>query len=246
VTGSARRAWALAAAALAGTLWAASGRLEIAEDYVRTRMLRREKTVAQRLEQYGPAARARLEPDFARAGVAYPPASVELVVFKRERALEVYAAGADGRLKFVRRYAVLAASGGPGPKLREGDGQVPEGIYPITELNPNSLFHLSLRVGYPNDFDRAHARADGRERLGGDIMIHGNAVSIGCVAIGDEGAEDLFVLAAQTGAPHLRAVIAPHDLRAEPAPAGRGLPKWTPELYKTIKAALAALPPARG
>lgn len=245
MSGPARRLWALAAA-LAGTLWALSGRLEIARDYVRTRVMKREKTVAQRLEQYGEPVRARLAPDFARAGAAYPPASLELVVFKRERVLELYAAGPDRKLKYVRRYGVTAASGGPGPKLREGDGQVPEGIYPIESLNPNSLFHLSLRVGYPNDFDRARARADGRERLGGDIMIHGNEVSIGCVAIGDEGAEDLFVLAATTGVSRVRAVIAPSDLRVERAPSGRGIPAWAPELYKKIKAELASLPPSRG
>jgi hypothetical protein len=242
---SGRRGWVALAALLSGSVWALSGRLEIARDYVSTRIMHREKTVADRLRQYGAAVRARLAPDFARAGLAYPPASLEIVVFKREKVLELYAAGPDGRLKYLRRYDVLAASGGPGPKLREGDGQVPEGIYAVESLNPNSLFHLSLRVGYPNDFDRKHARADGRERLGGDIMIHGNAVSIGCVAIGDEGAEDLFVLAATTGVPRVRAVIAPTDLRSEKAPSGPGLPKWAPELYKKIRAELDALPPAK-
>lgn len=199
------------------------------------------KTVADRLEEYGEPVRKRLEPDFAKAGVPYPPSRVVLAVFKDEKVLHVYAAGPDGALKHVRRYAVLAASGVQGPKLREGDNQVPEGLYGIESLNPNSLFHLSLRVGYPNEFDRAHARADGRAKLGGDIMIHGNAVSIGCVAVGDEGAEDLFVLAARTGLEHVRVILSPVDFRRSTARTA-GLPSWTPELYRSVAAEVAKLP----
>lgn len=92
---------------------------------------------------------------------------------------------------------MLAASGGPGPKLREGDLQVPEGVYRLTAFNPNSSYHLSLRVDYPNAEDRAAedravARSDRRTSLGGDIFIHGKAVSIGCLAIGDPGIEELL------------------------------------------------------
>ena len=69
-------------------------------------------------------------------------------------------------------YPILAASGVLGPKLREGDKQVPEGIYGAEALNPNSKFHLSIRLNYPNTFDRRMAQSDGRTQLGGDIMIH--------------------------------------------------------------------------
>lgn len=74
----------------------------------------------------------------------------------------------------IKSYPILAASGSIGPKLRESDMQVPEGVYQIESLNPNSQFHLSLRVNYPNEFDREQARIDGRAQLGGDIMIHGS------------------------------------------------------------------------
>ena len=70
-------------------------------------------------------------------------------------------------------------------KLKEGDGQVPEGIYHIDSLNPNSMFHLSIRLDYPNSFDKQQGKIDGRKELGSDIMIHGNTCSSGCLAIGD-------------------------------------------------------------
>jgi hypothetical protein len=201
-------------------------------------------TVASRLAEHGATARARLAPFFRKAGVAYPPAALTLVGLKEERVLRVYAgARADG-LRHLVDYPVLAASGGAGPKLREGDGQVPEGLYRIELLNPNSAYHLSLRVNYPNAEDRRRGAADGRRRLGGDIMIHGNQVSIGCLAMGDQAAEDLFVLAADTGLPRIAVILAPHDLRRRPAPAGLpGLPAWAPSLYASIDAALRRLPP---
>lgn len=197
-------------------------------------------TVASRVAEYGPAARTRLAPAFARAGVAYPPRAVTLVGLKDEARLEVYAGSRHDAQAFVTSYPVLAASGGPGPKLREGDGQVPEGVYRIESLNPNSRFHLALRVSYPNADDCRRAAADGRRRLGSDIMIHGNAVSIGCLAMGDVAAEELFVLAADTGLAGIAVILAPHDLRRRPAPSGPALPPWAPELYSQIRLALPA------
>jgi hypothetical protein len=199
-------------------------------------------TVAERLVQYGPAARARMRPSFEAAGVPYPPSRVVLVGLKAERRVELYGADAGGVPRFVGRYPIRAASGALGPKLRQGDFQVPEGIYRIELLNPDSAYHLSLRLDYPNAFDRRMARADGRTRLGGDIMIHGNAVSIGCLAMGDAVAEELFVLAADTGTRNVQVVLAPHDLRIRPAPRDPTLPSWIDQLYTRIRAALDALP----
>jgi len=205
------------------------------------------KTTADRLEQYGSAARARLRPKFEGAKIAYPPARVIFVGLKEEKVLQVYAANTNQAAAFVASYPILAASGKPGPKLREGDQQVPEGIYPIEFLNPNSSFHLSLRLGYPNQFDLDHARQEGRENLGGDIMIHGGAVSVGCLAVGDEASEDLFVLAADTGTPNVSVILAPYDFRnaAAQMPPVKGLPDWTQALYQTIKSNLNELPLAK-
>lgn len=98
---------------------------------------------------------------------------------------------------------------------------VPEAVTPdaadVESLNPDSLYHLALRIDYPNADDRARAREDGRTQLGGDIMIHGSTGSVGCLAMGDEGAEDLFVLAGDVGFERLRVWIVPTDFRRNPA-----------------------------
>lgn len=204
------------------------------------------RSVAERLTQFGPAARARWKPYFDKAQGPYPPTGVKLVALKTERVLQVYAVDKSGRSHWIRSYPILAASGVPGPKLQEGDGQVPEGIYPVESLNPNSRFHLALRVGYPNTFDRSQAERDGRTKLGGDIMIHGSSVSVGCLAMGDEAAEDLFVLAADTGVSNVTVIIAPVDFRAgKTVPKEVNLPDWSSILYSQIKVQLAKLPPAQ-
>ena len=202
-------------------------------------------TVESRLAQYGPVARARWAPRFAAAGVGYPPTDVVLVGLKDESRLQVYAGDAPDAPRFIAEFPVLGASGRLGPKLREGDLQVPEGRYGIESLNPNSRFHLSLRVNYPNEFDRATGAADGRTRLGGDIMIHGGTASVGCLAMGDEVAEDLFVLAADVGVERVRVLLCPVDFRVRAMPqAGGPAPVWVAGLYDELRAALAALLPA--
>lgn len=200
------------------------------------------RTVADVVARYGPDARARLKPHFARARVAYPPKDIALLVFKRERRLALWARSDGGRWRFIRDYPVLAASGHAGPKLREGDSQVPEGLYRIEHLNPNSSYHLSMKVSYPNAFDRSMARNDGRTRLGGDIFIHGKDLSIGCVALGDPAIEELFTLVAETGSSRVKIVIAPNDLRAGGAIVHPEAPVWVGALYRTIAAALVEFP----
>lgn len=189
----------------------------------------------------GPAARRRLAPHFQRAGVAYPPAEIALLTFKQERRVALWARGSGG-WRFIRAYPIFAASGHAGPKLREGDYQVPEGVYRIEHLNPNSSYHLSMKVSYPNAFDRRMAARDGRTRLGGDIFMHGNAVSIGCVAVGDRAIEELFTLVAETGHARVRLILAPNDLRTGGAVMRDDAPRWVGDLYRTIAAALAPFP----
>jgi len=198
-----------------------------------------QRTVAERIQQYGSAVRVRLTPYFNKKELSYPPRRLVFAGFKQEKVLEIYAAGADGRFRFVRAYPILKLSGELGPKLREGDRQVPEGIYAIESLNPNSRFHLSLRLNYPNRFDREQARNEGRTNLGGDIMIHGSSVSVGCLAMGDEAAEDLFVLAADTGLTNIHAILSPVDFRAgKTVPESGQAPPWRASLYAAIKTSL--------
>jgi murein L,D-transpeptidase YafK len=191
------------------------------------------------VKHHGPDARARLRPHFERSGVTYPPSKVWLVALKEEKQLELWAGGKERR--HIRDYEIQAASGEAGPKRRQGDLQVPEGVYRILWLNPESSYHLSMKVDYPNDFDRARARLDGRTNLGGDIFIHGRAVSIGCLAMGDPAIEELFVLAADVGVKNLQVVIAPHDMRRRPASLGpKPDPSWLPELYAILQEKLRA------
>jgi hypothetical protein len=203
--------------------------------------IRGPRSVTDVVATYGPAARRRLAPHFEKAGVAYPPREIALLAFKQERRVAVWARR-NGGWKFIRAYPVFAASGHAGPKLREGDHQVPEGVYRIEHLNPNSSYHLSMKVSYPNAFDRRMAARDGRTRLGGDIFFHGKAVSIGCVAVGDRAIEELFTLVAETGVPRVRVIIAPNDLRTARAVMHEDAPRWAADLYRTIAAALAAFP----
>ena len=201
-------------------------------------------TVEERLAQYGAAARARLAPYFKKQKVAYPPRELIFVGLKEEKQLEIYARSGTNALKFIRTYPVLAASGVAGPKLREGDRQVPEGIYPIEWLNPNSSYHLSMRIGYPSEADRAQAAKENRTKLGGDIMIHGDARSVGCLAMGDEAAEDFFVLAADTGIKNITVILTPVDFRTgKQSPGVDKQPDWVKSRYEEIKRRLAKLPP---
>jgi hypothetical protein len=199
------------------------------------------RTVAGAVAKYGSAARARLKPKFAKAGAAYPPKQIALLVFKREGRVALWARDAQ-RWRFVRDYPIFAASGHAGPKLRQGDYQVPEGVYRIEWLNPNSSYHLSMKVNYPNAFDRRMAQRDGRTNLGGDIFIHGRDVSIGCVALGDPAIEELFTLAADAGHQRIKVIIAPNDLRIGRAILHERAPRWAAELYRTVAAALAEFP----
>jgi hypothetical protein len=205
-------------------------------------------TLVERIAEIGPGAIARIEEKFSDAGVAWPPERLAFLAFKDEKVIEVQAQSASGEWEPVVRYPVLKASGDSGPKLLEGDKQVPEGVYRIESLNPNSRYHVSLRVGYPNEFDRAMAKADGRKKLGGDIMIHGKALSIGCLAVGDPAAEEFFVMAHAVGLHAVDVIIAPRDFRktaifaAVKETINLSGPVWLPRLYDDIKAALEPFP----
>jgi len=130
---------------------------------------------------------------FARAGVTFPPRQLLFRGYKKEKRLEAWASDElSGPLTHVTTYEICYASGELGPKRREGDFQVPEGFYRVGMYNPQSSYHLSMLVSYPNPSDRVFGE---RGNLGGEIMIHGNCVSIGCLAMSDERVEELWVMA---------------------------------------------------
>ena len=102
----------------------------------------------------------------------------------------------------LERYKVHLGFAPAGHKQIEGDGRTPEGHYLIDRRNPNSAFHLSIGVSYPNERDTANARAMGQSP-GGDIFIHGepNGVAVsrtdwtwGCIAVTNREMEDVYAM----------------------------------------------------
>jgi len=184
-------------------------------------------------------------PSPAAAFPSYPPKRVTLIVIKQEKRLEVWAEDDEGVPRHITDYPVCAISGDYGPKLRRGDKQVPEGVYSILYLNPNSKYHLSMKLNYPNSFDRTMAASDGRTDLGGDIFIHGDCRSMGCIAMGDAAIEELYRLIGDTGPSNARVIIAPWDLRKKYGEfaAASGMPGWTPVLYENIRASMSRYGP---
>jgi len=225
---------------LAGMIGAISFRSKLRRPVVAViQLFRGKKTIVDCVAEFESAVRERLAPEFERIDVAYPPKEMILVGLKQEKRLEVWVSNPP---RLLKSYPILGASGVLGPKLREGDRQVPEGVYRVESLNPNSLYHLALRVNYPNQFDKAKGALDGRENLGSDIMIHGKTCSIGCLAMGDEAAEELFVLSAKMGVTNISLILSPVDFRKEGLPdQGSENPSWTPELYGLIKTELMKL-----
>ena len=134
-------------------------------------------------------------PRDARTG--QPIVADYLVIDKSERLLIAYQNGRP-----VRAYRGLQFGDAPmGHKRFQGDERTPEGLYTIDTRNPRSSYHLSLRISYPNDQDRAFASQYGRSP-GGDIFIHGQPTgrpgrmrgdwTDGCVALTNAEIEELW------------------------------------------------------
>lgn len=143
-------------------------------------------------------------------GLSYPPHAILLRAFKKEAEVELWAASSgDGPYVLLKTYRICATSGILGPKRRFGDEQVPEGFYDLDWFNPQSNFLLSMHVNYPNAADRI---LGSKTNLGGDIFLHGNCASIGCIPITDDGIEEVYwlaVLVKNGGAKHLPIQIFP-------------------------------------
>jgi murein L,D-transpeptidase YafK len=135
-------------------------------------------------------------------------------IFKESNELELWIRNDQGNFTLFQTHPICYFSGNLGPKLKEGDCQAPEGFYNIMpkQLNPQSNFHLSMDIGYPNNYDRFY------KRTGGDIFIHGNCVSIGCFAMTDSVIEKIYALADaafRNGHPFFRVHIFPFRMTAE-------------------------------
>ena len=147
---------------------------------------------------------------------------VYLRIFKEESSLEVWMER-NGRFERALTYPVCAWSGSLGPKLREGDGQSPEGFYLVSkrQLKPDSSYHRAFNIGFPNAFDRAQGRT------GSFLMVHGACVSIGCYAMTDAVIEEIYTLVEQALANGQEAVpvhIFPFRMTEERLAAASGEP----------------------
>ncbi|MCH2175504.1 MAG: hypothetical protein MK193_07235 [Lentisphaeria bacterium] len=171
------------------------------------------------------------------AGLKDLPSQICLIGLKHEQSLEVWSKQ-KGQHVLLHRYPFTGFSGKLGPKLKSGDLQIPEGLYKISFLNPNSRFYLSMKVDYPNDFDKEVAESDGREDLGGDIFIHGKEATIGCIPIGDRAIEELYLLAYLVGIENIDVILSPNDLRTSPPLFESQDVGWITIKYKNIEKAL--------
>ena len=117
-------------------------------------------------------------------------APVLIRAYKQEAELEIWKQKSDGKYALLKTYPMCRWSGQLGPKVREGDRQVPEGFYAITheQMNPNSNYYLSFNVGYPNAYDRSYGRT------GGDIMVHGICSSAGCFSMTDVQISEIYAI----------------------------------------------------
>ncbi|SNR36719.1 L,D-transpeptidase family protein [Puniceibacterium sediminis] len=125
------------------------------------------------------------------------PAVTHVVVQKGAR--KMYLLHND---KVLRDFDIGLGFAPTGHKMVEGDGRTPEGTYLIDRRNPNSRFHLSIGVSYPNHLDRALAEEIGKSP-GGDIFIHGRPKQYrngqrdwtwGCISVTDEEIEEVYAM----------------------------------------------------
>ncbi|TKC05511.1 hypothetical protein FA048_17450 [Pedobacter polaris] len=136
-----------------------------------------------------------LQKDLQKAGFT-SDFQLFIAAYKVEGKLEVWLKGnGQNQFKLFKTYNFCAHSGTLGPKVIEGDGQTPEGFYQINVFNPMSNFHLSLGIDYPNKVDLA--RTGKGNKTGGDIYIHGNCVTIGCIPLTDEKIKEVYILAVE-------------------------------------------------
>jgi murein L,D-transpeptidase YafK len=130
---------------------------------------------------------------FRQKNMKFPPENIFLRAFKDEQHIELWAQSAIAdTFTHIKDYIFCSTSGKAGPKRMQGDLQIPEGFYYIDRFNPTSSFYLSLGLNYPNASDRILGK---KGHLGGDIFIHGDCVTIGCIPITDEFIKELYVIA---------------------------------------------------
>lgn len=152
-----------------------------------------EQTRTPRVRKALQAHEAELTAALKQRGASPGDLRILFIAYKAEQQLELYIKRGDEKTyRLFSSFPICARAGTLGPKTRQGDGQVPEGVYHIDRFNSYSSFHLSLGLNYPNAEDRVRA---GRLNPGGDIFIHGSCVTIGCMPMTDPVMEKIYLLA---------------------------------------------------
>lgn len=135
-----------------------------------------------------------LQKEFSEKGFEWPAKFMYIRSFKHDSKVEIWLKNTrKEKYRLFKTYRVCMQSGSMGPKRLQGDFQIPEGFYYINQFNPNSQYHLSLGLNYPNASDKVLSDS---LRPGNGIYIHGSCVSIGCVAVNDDDIEEIYTLAA--------------------------------------------------
>lgn len=135
-----------------------------------------------------------LQKQFAAARLKWPAKYIYIRSFKFDAQMEVWVKDEIKKpFQLFKTYKVCALAGTLGPKRMEGDYQVPEGFYYISDFNPKSSYYLSLGINYPNLSDKILSDS---LRPGSDIYIHGSCVTVGCIPITDQQIDELYILAA--------------------------------------------------
>jgi murein L,D-transpeptidase YafK len=133
-----------------------------------------------------------LNKEFKEKNLQYPPKEMYIRAFKAHNEFEVWVKNEDAdTFTLFKQYKICALSGSLGPKRWEGDRQVPEGFYFISDFNPKSDFHLSLLLNYPNYSDLILGN---KATPGGNIYIHGGCVTVGCLPMQDAGIQEIYTL----------------------------------------------------
>ena len=139
-----------------------------------------------------------LQKEFKAKGFQWPVKYLYIRSFKYDGQMEIWVKNeAREKYKLFKTYRVCLQSGSLGPKRIQGDFQVPEGCYYITEFNPNSNYHLALGINYPNASDKILSDP---LRPGNGIYIHGSCVSVGCIPVTDSDIEEIYLIASSAKA----------------------------------------------
>ncbi|MEZ5046845.1 MAG: hypothetical protein R2831_07610 [Chitinophagaceae bacterium] len=130
-----------------------------------------------------------------KKGLKYPCTNLLFRAFKGSNELELWGRNTiQDTFVLIKNYKICALSGILGPKRWEGDRQVPEGFYFLNEFKPNSEYHLSMLVNYPNYSDLI---AGNKQHPGGDIYVHGACMTVGCLPMTNEWIEEIYIFALQ-------------------------------------------------